>query len=219
MKRASLVFGSSSLSLVVSLAVAACGGDPPKPKAPAAKQGSPLTPIAPNAEEKHLVDVKQLTPSGENAEAYWAWSGRELIMQSRTGDNDCDRIYRMPLSSVFGLPAGTPPTLPSLVPVSSGKGATTCSYFMPGDQKVIYASTHLGGDACPPKPDHSQGYVWALYDSYDIWKADPDGKNVVRLTDTKGYDAEANVCGKDGSILFTSLRNGDIDLYRMDADG
>jgi hypothetical protein len=90
---------------------------------------------------------------------------------------------------------------------------------MPGDKKVIYASTHLGGDACPPKPDHSQGYVWALYDSYDIFKADSDGKNPVRLTDTKGYDAEATVCGKDGSIIFTSLRDGDIDLYRMDADG
>ncbi len=82
--------------------------------------------------------------------------------------------------------------LPTTIPVSSGKGATTCSYFLPGDKKVIYASTHLGGDACPPKPDHSIGYVWALYDTYDIFKANADGANQVRLTDVKGYDARGH---------------------------
>jgi hypothetical protein len=196
----------------------ACGSDPPAPKSPT-PPAVPLVRIPQVAEEKHLADVKQITLAGENAEAYWAWGGRELVLQSRTGDNECDRIYRMPLGSVFGVPAGSRETIPPLLPVSNGKGATTCSYFMPGDQKVIYASTHLGGDACPPKPDHSQGYVWALYDSYDIFKADIDGKNPVQLTSTKGYDAEATVCGKDGSIVFTSLRDGDIELYRMDADG
>ncbi len=108
---------------------------------------------------------------------------------------------------------------PSFIPVSSGKGATTCSYFLPGDQDVIFASTHLGGDACPPRPDHSQGYVWALYDSYDIFRAKADGSGLVRLTSTPGYDAEGTVCPKDGSIVFTSVRDGDIDLYRMDSDG
>ncbi len=166
-----------------------------------------------------MADVRQLTLGGENAEAYWAFGGRELILQSRTGENDCDRIYRMPLEGLMTRPSGSPVPAPSLVPVSSGKGVTTCSYFMPGDRRVIYASTHLAGDACPPKPDHSQGYVWALYDSYDIFKSDADGKNIERLTETPGYDAEATVCAKDGSIIFTSLRDGDIDLYRMDADG
>src|SRR6185369_6616207 len=103
--------------------------------------------------------------------------------------------------------------------VSSGKGATTCSYFLPGDREVIYASTHLGGDPCPPRPDHSKGYVWALYDTYDIFRANADGSNVRRITEAKGYDAEATVCKTDGSIVFTSTRDGDIDLYRMDADG
>jgi hypothetical protein len=122
----------------------------------------------------------------------------------------------MPLESVLGGNGGT---IPALVPVSNGKGVTTCSFFMPGDRRVIYASTQLGGDTCPPKPDRSQGYVWALYDTYDIFAADADGRNVVRLTDHRGYDAEATVCKNDGSIVFTSVRDGDIDLYRMDADG
>ncbi|NUP08994.1 MAG: M28 family peptidase [Polyangiaceae bacterium] len=163
----------------------------------------------PKNPEPHLADIRQLTFGGENAEAYWSFKGDQLILQSRTGDMGCDRIYRMPVNV----------DKPTLTPVSSGKGATTCSYFMPGDEDVIYASTHLGGDACPPKPDHSKGYVWALYDTYDIFKAKADGSNPVRLTETPGYDAEATVCKKDGSIIFTSVRDKDIELYRMDADG
>ncbi len=208
------------LTILVAAAAAAplasaCGKAPPPPKAPAAPAGIRAPKLAPLPEEKHLADLKQLTLGGENAEAYWSFGGKELIMQSRTGENDCDRIYRQPLG---GLLAGDD-LVPPPQPVSSGKGVTTCSYFLPGDQKVIYASTHLGGDACPAKPDHSLGYVWPLYDTYDIFKADPDGKNPVQLTSEKGYDAEGTVCAKDGSIVFTSTRDGDIDLYRMDADG
>ncbi|MCC6621939.1 MAG: M20/M25/M40 family metallo-hydrolase [Deltaproteobacteria bacterium] len=167
---------------------------------------------APPPAEPRLADLRQLTFGGENAEAYWSFAGDELVMQARVGEAQCDRIYRLPLT-------GAGPDGKALVPVSSGLGATTCSYFMKGDGRVVYASTHLGGDACPPKPDHSQGYVWALYDSYDIFSANKDGSDVVRLTDTPGYDAEATVCGVDGSIVFTSVRDGDIDLYRMNADG
>ena len=74
--------------------------------------------------------------------------------------------------AVLILDAEHPPdtAIMPLSPVSNGKGTTTCSYFTPGDKQLIYASTHLAGDACPPRPDRSQGYVWALYDSYDIFK-------------------------------------------------
>ncbi|CAN5813972.1 hypothetical protein BH11MYX4_BH11MYX4_14480 [soil metagenome] len=212
---------SAVTATVISTMLAACG-EPPPVVAPLRRDaGAPIPIAAVVPEEKHLADVRQLTLSGENAEAYWSFDGTQLILQSRgTGDNECDRIHRMPLNGIVPPPAnGDRGSIPTLLPVSSGKGATTCSYFLPGNQQVIYASTHLGGDACPPKPDHSLGYVWALYDTYDIFKADADGKNVVRLTDVKGYDAEATVCAKDGSIIFTSTRDGDIDLYRMDADG
>jgi hypothetical protein len=225
MKRAYLASAAATagLPLVAALAgllLSACGSAPAAPVAPSPPRTASAAPaIQALPGERHLADLRQLTLAGENAEAYWSFDGQQLTLQSRTGDSDCDRIHRMPLSGVLPLSAGPPGPLPAMVPVSSGKGATTCSYFMPGNQQIIYASTHLGGDACPPKPDHSLGYVWALYDTYDIFKADADGKNVVRLTDTKGYDAEATVCSKDGSILFTSVRDGDIDLYRMDADG
>ena len=160
-------------------------------------------------EEVHLADLVQLTRGqGENAEAYWSFSGRELIFQSHREPHGCDQIYRVPADG------SAPAQL-----VSSGKGRTTCAYFMPGDDRVIYSSTHLGGPECPPVPDHSQGYVWPIYDSYEIFSARPDGSDLRQLTSSPGYDAEATVCAKDGSILFTSTRDGDLELYRMDADG
>ncbi len=186
-----------------ALVAAACGGASAEPTggvAPAPRLGLP--------EETHLAGVRQLTFGGENAEAYWSFDGRSLVYQAHTGPG-CDQIYTMNVAD-----ASPSPTL-----VSTGTGATTCAYFLPGNREIVYASTHLGGAACPPKPDRSQGYVWAIYDTYDIFRARTDGSGLVRLTDTPGYDAEATVCGKDGSIVFTSLRDGDLDLYRMDADG
>ncbi|HVZ72840.1 MAG TPA: M28 family peptidase [Polyangia bacterium] len=166
--------------------------------------------------EPHLANLRELTAGGENAEAYWAWGGDQLILQARAATASCDRIVRMPLRTPL---TGDPNAMPVTVPVSDGKGATTCSYFLPGDEEVIFASTEGGGAACPPRPDHSQGYVWALYPDYDIYRANADGSGARRLTTTPGYDAEGTVCAKDGSIVFTSVRDGDIDLYRMDADG
>jgi Tol biopolymer transport system component len=89
---------------------------------------------------------------------------------------------------------------------------------MPAGDRIVYASTHLGGKACPPKPDFSRGYVWPVYHSYDIFSAKPDGSDLKRLTSTEGYDAEATV-GPDGRIIFTSVRDGDMELYTMNADG
>jgi Tol biopolymer transport system component len=160
-------------------------------------------------EEKHLADLKQLTFGGENAEAYWSFDGTRLSYQAHGDGESCDRIFTL---RVFDDPL-TPK------PVSTGLGATTCSHFLPSDTELIYASTHLGGAECPPKPDMSQGYVWALYDTYDIFRAQADGSRLTQLTTTKGYDAEGTVCSKDGSIVFTSVRDGDIELYRMDSDG
>lgn len=158
--------------------------------------------------ETHFSELLQLTDGGENAEAYWAFGGDRLIFQAHAGEG-CDQIYTMQANV----------ELPTPQLVSTGKGATTCAYYLPGDEEIVYSSTHLGGDACPPKPDHSKGYVWALYPSYDIFRAGADGSNLRPLTTNPGYDAEATICPKDGSILFTSMRDGDLELYRMDADG
>jgi Tol biopolymer transport system component len=162
-----------------------------------------------DARETHLSDLKQLTFEGENAEAYFSFDGNKLSLQRRGPNEPCDRIFTL----------DTRQATPQLSQVSSGQGATTCAHYLPDNDTLVYASTHLSGAACPPKPDMSLGYVWALYDSFDIFRVKENGAELTRLTETKGYDAEATVCSVDGSIVFTSTRDGDIELYRMDKDG
>ena len=159
------------------------------------------------SQEKHLRNIKQLTFGGQNAEAYFSADGKKLIFQSTRDPYQCDQIFTMNLD-------GSDVHL-----VSTGKGRTTCSYFFPSGKKILYSSTHLGDAACPPKPDYSKGYVWAVYPSFDIFTANPDGSDVKQLTTTPGYDAEATFSTDGKKIVFTSLRNGDLDIYSMDADG
>jgi Tol biopolymer transport system component len=102
--------------------------------------------------------------------------------------------------------------------LSNGQGKTTCSYYTPDNKHIIYASTFKASPDCPPKPDYSRGYVWALFPGFDILIADLDGSNVRPLTTTARYDAEATI-RKDGTIVFTSLRDGDLDIYTMDKNG
>ena len=176
------------------------GEEPAKPDKPAKELRDPR--------EVHLADLRQLTFAGENAEAYWSPGSDELILQATFPPHECDQIFRL-----------RPEQPGQLDLVSTGKGRTTCAYFFPTGDRILYASTHLADAACPPKPGHSQGYVWPLYETYEIVTAKPDGSDVVALTDNEVYDAEATVCPRDGSIIFTSTRDGDLDLYRMAPDG
>jgi Tol biopolymer transport system component len=102
-------------------------------------------------------------------------------------------------------------------PISKG-GRTTCGYFYPDGKSILYASTHLASTACPPAPGFERGYVWPIYASYDIFRARPDGSAIQRLTDAPGYDAEATIA-PDGRIVFTSVRDGDMEIYSMNGDG
>jgi Tol biopolymer transport system component len=184
-------------ALVLAALLAGCARAPAPPPAPdLALPG-----------ERHLRNVRQLTFGGENAEAYWSFDGKELVFQSRRGDEDCDQEYVM-------RPDGTGRRL-----VSTGGGVVTCGYFFPDGSRIVYASTHESlGPACPPRPDRSQGYVWPLYD-YQLFTARPDGTDVRPLAPAPGsYNAEATI-SKDGWIVFTSTRDGDLDLYKMRLDG
>lgn len=157
--------------------------------------------------ERHLANVRQLTFGGQNAEAYFSSDGSELIMQATRGDLQCDAIFRMDADGS------------DLRMVSSGKGTTTCSFIAPDNSAIIYASTHLAGPKCPPKPDYSRGYVWPIYAGYDIYRAGPEGEDPVRLTQTPGYDAEGVYSPAGDRILFTSMRTGDLELFMMRPDG
>ena len=157
--------------------------------------------------EKHFANITQITFGGQNAEAYFSNDGSRLIFQSTRNGLSCDAIFTINAD-------GSEPKM-----VSSGKGTTSCGFIAPDDSYIIYASTHLNEAACPKKPDMSRGYVWAVYPSFDIFRADPDGSNLVRLTESSGYDAEGVISPQGDKILFTSMRTGDLELFMMDIDG
>ena len=158
--------------------------------------------------ETRFGEVRQLTFGGENAEAYWSPDSSELVFQSTRKPYDCDQIFRMLVND----PA-------ALILVSTGSGRNTCGYFTSDSKRIIFSSTHASNNQCPAVPDFSRGYVWPIYDTYQIYSANTDGSDLQALTTTNAYDAEATICSKDGAILFTSTRDGDLDLYTMNANG
>ncbi|MFQ5654360.1 MAG: TolB family protein [Planctomycetota bacterium] len=161
-----------------------------------------------HARERHLRNLRQLTDGGENAEAYFSSDGARLIFQSTRPPRGCDQIFTMKTDGS------------DLRLVSTGLGRTTCAYFQPpDDDRIVYSSTHLGSRDCPPTPDHSMGYVWPIYDSYEIFAANADGTGLTQLTRSPGYDAEATFSPDGSRIVFTSTRDGDLNIYSMAADG
>lgn len=166
------------------------------------------------AAESHFKNIRQLTFGGDNAEAYFSFDGKWLVFQKTYAKEGipCDQIY------VGKIPESANEKFePRLV--STGKGRTTCGAFLKDNKHVVFASTHLSSEACPPVPDRAKygnKYIWPLYPEYDIFVSNMDGKITRQLTDNPGYDAEATISPDGKTMLFTSTRDGDIDLYTMD---
>lgn len=210
--------------IAVSLLLPACGGGespapsgsaeaPPAAASMAAHGPGPDfvigagRPVESSAEEPRLRNIRQLTFGGENAEAYFSFDGTKLIYQSTGREGGCDQIHIMDLATgETNL-------------VSTGEGRTTCAYFYPAGDRVLFSSTHHYDQACPARPSMARGYVWPLYPTYDIFVANPDGTGLTQLTDTGAYDAEATISPVGDRIVFTSTRDGDLELYSMALDG
>lgn len=158
-------------------------------------------------EEKRLKNIRMLTNGGENAEAYLSFDETKLIFQSTRDNLECDQIFIMNID-------GTEQRM-----ISTGLGRTTCAYFLPGDTLILYGSTHHYDKNCPKPPDRSRGYVWQLYNTFDLFVADLNGNIIRQLTCEHGYDTEATVSPKGDKIIFTSTRDGDPELYTMNIDG
>lgn len=193
---------------------AACAGRAGDAAGPASRSGGaaadpPVADLAPEpGEEAYLANIRQLTFEGQNAEAYFSPDGRRLIFQATPDSLACDQIYTMNVD-------GSDKRM-----VSTGEGVTTCAYWTyPDARGIVFSSTHLTDPACPPRPDYSRGYVWPIHPGYDVFRAGPRGEDLERLTDAPGYDAEATFRRDGGRIVFTSVRDGDLEIYTMDPDG
>jgi Tol biopolymer transport system component len=164
--------------------------------------------------ENYFKNVIQLTFGGDNAEAYWSFDSKHIVFQ-RTNPKEginCDQIF------VGKVPTKAGEKFEYKL-VGTGKGRSTCAYFMPDGKHIIYASTHEGGADCPPVPDRTKygnKYIWPLYNSYDIYMADLNGKIVKKLTNAKGYDAEATLSYDGKKMIYCSDKSGDLELYIMD---
>ncbi|MDW8274452.1 MAG: hypothetical protein RMJ53_09510 [Chitinophagales bacterium] len=172
---------------------------------------------AQTTEAKHLRNIRQLTFGGDNAEAYFSPDGKRLTCQITNPEwkVHCDQIFEIDIRKAQENPSYRPKL------ISSGKGRTTCSYYLNKGKLILFASTHHYDSACPPPPPPraDKKYLWAIYPEYDIFIADRNGKIIRQLTNSPGYDAEATVSPDGKKIVFTSTRNGDLDLYIMNIDG
>jgi Tol biopolymer transport system component len=210
------------LALLLLVLLVGCGEPPPPPipttdivpSTPPA-DGDPKAPNPPSVlrppfeNETRLATLRQLTFGGQNAEAYWSFDETKLIFQATRGTLKADQIFIMNDDGS------------DLRMVSTGFGRTTCAYFMPGDSRILYASTHMKERQPAPAPQYvpPYGYVWHVFDSYEIFTARPDGTNVVNLSASPRYDAEATIAPTGDKMVFTSTRDGDLDLYTCNLDG
>ena len=203
-----------SLSLAGAILFTSCSAPTNSEEGTTTEDTTAISLIYP--QEKHFKNMRQLTFGGDNAEAYWSFDNTKLVMQSNNEawGLECDQIFYFDVEN-DDLKANKPQLL------STGLGRTTCAYFLPGDTTIVYGSTHLGGEACPPEPERRTDgkYLWPVYSSYDIFVSDLEGNVVAQLTDEPGYDAEATVSAQGDKIVFTSDRSGDLELYTMDIDG
>jgi Tol biopolymer transport system component len=156
--------------------------------------------------ETRLSNLRQLTTGGENAEAYFSPDGQWITFQSTRDGRTCDQQYVMRVDGS------------DLQRISNGLGKTTCGWFLPGGDRLLFASSHAHDSTCPPRPDPSAGYVWPL-DRFDIYSVNRDGSDLRRITNYDVYTAEGVISPDGKKVVFTSLKDGDLEIYTMNVDG
>lgn len=164
-------------------------------------------PVPALPQEKHLRNIRQLTFGGQNAEAYWSSDGKQIVYQTRQPQWPDEQIMVMNAD-------GSGKRL-----VSTGKGRCTCGYFTPDMQWIYFSSTHDKNEGAQPPIDHSKGYVWMVNPQFSLWKSRPDGSELTKVLDKDTYVAETTISPKRSEFFFTSLHEGDLEVYRADLSG
>jgi Tol biopolymer transport system component len=172
-------------------------------------------------ESAYLRNIRQVTFDFVRAgEGYFSPDGKQIIFQAEErGENPFYQIF------VMDLETGR------YRRVSPGIGRTTCAFFRPDGRKIIFASSHLDPQAKEryveefrkreeeARTRQRRRYEWVFDEYMDIFEANPDGSELKRLTDTPGYDAEGSYSPDGKQIVFCSQRDGNLELWIMDADG
>ncbi|MBA3725818.1 MAG: PD40 domain-containing protein [Armatimonadetes bacterium] len=160
-----------------------------------------------HSSERHIVNIRQLTFGGQNAEAYWNADGTKIIYQTTQPEWPDEQIMVMNAD-------GSGKTL-----VSSGEGRCTCGYFLPNGE-IVYSTTDWKDPRPAPKPDMSKGYVWRVNPLFGIFRGKEDGERRRKLLGNgKHYYAETTVAPNGKFMTFTSTRDGDLEIYRSDLFG
>ncbi|HEV2840112.1 MAG TPA: M20/M25/M40 family metallo-hydrolase [Chthoniobacterales bacterium] len=155
-------------------------------------------------EARFLSNARQLIFEGRRSgEGYFSPDGKALIFQSeREPDNPFYQIYALDLTSG------------DTERVSPGRGKTTCAFFRPDKDEVLFASTHHDPKAREKQKAEldfrasgkERRYSWDYDEAMDIFAARRDGSNLRRLTKANGYDAEGSYSPDGSKIVFCSLR-------------
>jgi len=173
----------------------------------------------PGGEARWFENVRQLTSveMGLDAagEAYFSPDEKRIAFQAHPRGKTDYQIYVMNID-------GT-----GLEMVSTGEGATTCSYFHPDGTKLIFAANHHDQrPAVMPEEVRREAekagqrqYKWPFYPGMDIYEYTFATKQLRRLTTADGYDAECAYSPDGKHIVFSSMRDGDQEIYICDADG
>jgi Tol biopolymer transport system component len=168
--------------------------------------------LAPD-ERPTLDDLRQLTFRGASDAPDWSPDGQTLVFRARAAEpgaqsdhpKGCGELYRMTLAPGAGLPS-------PLAPVP--RETATVRFFPDGE--LLHSASPLAGP-CADRTASAPA-LWRLDGAADLFRGKP-GAAPIKLTDSPGYDGEAAICARDGSIVFTSVRDGDPELYRIDRDG
>ncbi len=168
------------------------------------------------AESKHLANARQVTLGLPRAgEGYFSPDGTQVVYQAYPIGYPFYQIYVQRLDERVPMR------------ISTGRGRTTCSYFAPDGQTILFASSHTDPEIekteaaarAQAKAGGRPRYQWDFDPHMELYTIRTDGTGLTRLTNSPGYDAEGSYSTDGKQIVFTSSRDGDPDLYIMNADG
>src|SRR5947207_1551300 len=166
-------------------------------------------------EARFISSARQLVFEGKRSgEGYFSPDGKKLIFQSeREAANPFYQQY------ILDLESG------ETTRVSSGQGKTTCGFFQPGTDRVLFASTQADPEALAKQKAElefrasgkQRRYSWDYDATFDIFSAKQNGSDPVNLTRSPGYDAEGSYSPDGKQIVFCSLRSA-FPLENLPAD-